>query len=252
MGNCTAVGGGGCAGYGRGGAGRGVPVLWACGTSGWSGSRPRFALLSRTPFRPPPAPPSLIGFPCAIRDRKVVRPSRSQSAASSALVSRSRAMPVGGPHRETGQRSAVARREGGWRYAVSAVAGCKGVWGTVVRPPAAGCAGLKTGVPGPVRHPARGGTCRDGGPLHGLVHGLAVRRSRRPAGRGAGRRRRPGTQRWCGPHVRRAPRHRRWFRAPARCRSEAPTGRLASAPLSRAVRVFGVPSSARLRRAVPV
>ena len=63
-------------------------VLSACGTSGWSGSRPRFALLSRTPFCPPPAPPSLIGFPGAIRDRKVVRPSRSQSAASSALVSR--------------------------------------------------------------------------------------------------------------------------------------------------------------------
>ena len=36
----------------------------------------------------------------ALRDSTVVRPSRWRSAASSALVSRSRAMPVGGPHRE--------------------------------------------------------------------------------------------------------------------------------------------------------
>ena len=147
-------------------------VLSACGTSGWSGSRPRFALLSRTPFCPPPAPPSLIGFPGAIRDRKVVRPSRSQSAASSALVSRSRAMPVGD------RRSAVARCEGGGWYAVSAVARCEGVWDYVVRPPPAGCAGLKTGVPGRVRHPARGGTCRDRGHFADWL--IAVRG---PAGR---------------------------------------------------------------------
>ena len=43
-----------------------------------------------------------------------------------------------------------------------------------------------------------------------------------------------GIGRRCGPHVGEAQRHWRWFRAPARCRSE--TG----APLSPAVRVSGV------------
>ena len=57
---------------------------------------------------------------------------------------------------------------------------------------------------------------------------LRVLPCRPPAAGGAGGRRAvpaggaPGTRRWCGTYVGMAQGHRRWFRAPARCRSEGP------------------------------
>ena len=120
-----------------------------------------------------------------------------------ALVSRSRAMPVGD------RRSVVAR--------------CEGVWGTVVRPPAAGCADRRSALPGVCAILPAGVRAETGDWFTDWFTDWLIA-VRGPADRACRAEAPAGTQRWCGPHVRRAQRHRRWFRAPARCRSEAGAG----------------------------
>ena len=76
-----------------------------------------------------------------IRDCERVRHSRRQIAASSALVSRSRAMPTGG------RRSKPSPRFRAWHYAFSASAPTDLISRTHSRPPSAVCADQEVGVP---------------------------------------------------------------------------------------------------------
>ena len=143
-----------------------------------------------------------------------------RGVASSVRVSRSRAMPVGGPHRENWPALRFARRPA--------------LEGSAPR-----------GEPSRRLGPAPPRPC---GPLCRPEVGVPLRPA--PSGPvGSARGAAFSQQRWCGTHVGGAPRHRRWFRAPARCRSEtgAP-GELAGAPLSRAITALKGPRLRGTRR----
>ena len=185
---------------------------------------------------------------------KETRHSHWRGAASSALVSRSRAMPVGG------RRSAVrlaGRSVVGAGFALPRDAGR--------RPPPGELAGAPLRAPpcleryAPRWEPSRRlgpAPPRPCGPLCRPEVGVPLRPA--PSGpvgvpRGAAF----SQQRWGGTHIGRAPRHRRGFRAPARCRSEAPAGRTGQRSASRAIALTGPrrdgshPGSWGLRRRGP-
>ena len=199
-----------------------------------------------------------------------MRHSRWQGAALSGRVSRSRAMPVGGPHRENWPALQAVRAASCWEY-VRRRSYPDG-WGFGRRGPAGRCADQRSAFPCLPGDLSEWGPRRDGGHPDGWGMGRrgAARRcaGRRPALQSSSRLfsvcgarhsrwrdgasselvsrsrampvgdRRSSRARACsrsvvrGTHAGRMERHRSLFRAPARCRSEtgAPGVSLLAAP----------------------